>query len=239
MIKGLLIASLSLLTVFGTQAGALTFSYEKLNGTFGGNGVAYDSVSTSYNNLNSQFTWQVDLASAPMSDFGFWLVVGPGPNPKGHANEYAIWFADYNNVSGGDAVLAAYRYNGVNGFNSLTTPGDFLGDFSAGLTSNGSDVFGFDINVAGINALAYGPDWLGTQYGEQIGIWFHPAFGVNTQYDSDEGFDCSEGIRGCYSYLNQGWLDNAYETTKVAEPSSLAILGLGLIGLAYVSRNRK
>jgi len=229
--------------IFGltVSANATTYSYNaNTPGSFGGNfannnGLGYDAVSASFNSATNQFSWEVDYSGG--NPDGFWLVVSDGPNPKYNSLEYTIFYADYNSGN-----LSAYAYNGENNPNSYQTT-QFIGDFSSGLYTEGSDVFGFTLDVSSINSLGLGADWVGTEFGENIGTWFHPTYNLNSSfdengeitgftprqnayYDTNNDGDCDTGDRGCVT------------VTEVPEPTTMALMGLGLLGLG-ASRKKK
>ena len=80
-----------------------------------------------------------------------------------------------------------------------------------------------------INNKNISPEWKGTSFGKDIGIWFHGVDGLSTKYDKN----------GKLSYSKQGRYDVDYgETQPVPEPAATAALGL-LAATAAVSKLRK
>ena len=173
-----------------------------------------------------RFSWEVDYSGGTPD--GFWLVISDGPNPKNNPLEYSIFYGDYSSGN-----LAAYAYNGVNNAGSwMALP--FLGDYSSSTYNNGSDVFGFSLDATAINSAALGPDWDGIQFGSNIGIWFHPSYNLTSSFNPD-------GSIQSFSPRYNAWYDTNYDgdcgtndrgcITKVPEPTTFALMGLGLLGL--------
>lgn len=179
-------------------------------------------------------------------DGGFWLVVSDGPNPKNQIGEYAILYADLD-----DNRITAYEYNGDNNASSFSNPGNNLGVFDGVMnyTNNagnaGNDgLVTFSLDVTSINAQALGSEWDGISFGENIGVWFHFAENLTANYSGHEltKFDLP----------HQGYVDFQSKPTTgcddlppdfpgcnpvvVSEPGSVALLGLGLVGLAAYRR---
>ncbi|MEO0973750.1 MAG: hypothetical protein AAFX85_11700 [Pseudomonadota bacterium] len=222
------------LTVAGafaaSTASAATFIYENTGGTFG-NGGSFSNVTSTYDAASEQLTWLVDNGQrgGDIMD-GAWLVLSDGPNPKrADVNELAIFYLDFTTNR-----MAAYAYNGLNNSNSWLTPGVFLGDYSSGVVNSGT-TRGFSIDASAINAATVpnsGSGWQGTGFGSQIGIWFHPVFGLNAGYNAD-------GSLNQWDFAAQTWLDlNAVNTVSVDEPALLGLMGLGLLVMSGFARRR-
>ena len=78
----------------------------------------YSSITAEYQPDTQRFKWEFTAGS---SVNGFWLVVSPGPNPKGNAGELAILYFDAKTLTANSTItptLTVYNYNGVNGTNS-------------------------------------------------------------------------------------------------------------------------
>lgn len=195
------------------------------------------NVTTSYDASNEIFSWAYTIGrdnAGNLSD-GFWLVVTDGENPKGDMNEYAILYGD---VSGNR--VSAYEYSGLNNANSYITPGNLLDSFTGIISSSDDDkgtanlnddtrTIGFSIDVSDINDGNEDTNegiWEGTQFGEKIGIWFHPSSSSTFTYSSETGNLTS------YGYNRQGYYDTGNQTTTtVPEPDLLLLLAIALLAL--------
>ncbi|MBS1706937.1 MAG: PEP-CTERM sorting domain-containing protein [Armatimonadetes bacterium] len=190
-----------------------------------------------------------DQASNNKKANGFWLVLSPGPNPKGKAGELAIFYFDASNTS--SPVLTSYVYNGVNGDNSFNNgngvggPADkivssknltnWIKDLTVKDEANGTRTLGFRIDptvVNGYNPMYnQGVPYTGAKFDQKIGIWFHPVNGLETKYGVD-------GFLTKFAYAKQGWYDSPdgglttqCSTDPVPEPASMAALGLGVASI--------
>lgn len=209
-------------------AQATIFKFEDLsanNGGLGGND-ALESITSTYDDVNQIFTWDVQFNTDPTSIDGFWLVVNNGPNPKStDVNELAIMYGDMDT-----GILTTYAYNGQNSANSYLTPGILLDTHTFTSTT---DSLSIDIDVSTINAwntVDTDPDYKGVAFDEEIGIWFHISEGSDFSYDTN-------GEITSYTFQRQGWYDRGgLSTTTVPEPISVALLGLGLLGVAGLRR---
>lgn len=211
--------------IFAASANATIYTYNSnsagifSNSKVNPNGYGYDSISASYNDANNQFSWEVNYSSVG-SAAGFWLVISDGENPKSNVNEYSMYYGNYSTGN-----LAAYVYNGHNGPGAWTN-NPFIGDYSSSTYSNGSDIFGFNLDATDMNGMGFSPDWDGTQFADNIGIWFHPIWNLDAEFNQDGSInkfspssaywydthmdgDCGTNDRGCV-------------TTEVPEPTTMA-----------------
>ena len=214
---------------FGASASAgVVYSYERGPGVFGGHsGLAYDSVSASFDSGSGDFTWEVDFAGA-VADGG-WLVVSPGDNPKNSSSELGIAYFD---TATGDAWI--YAYNGENNSASYReTP--FLAYFAGAYTTVG-DVSTLSFNASAVNAALDS----GFEFGTRIGIWYHPSANVWTNGDGT-------GLH-TFNASQNGWLDTTQDgdctnpnngCITVPEPGSLPLFVLGSAVLALRRRLSK
>ncbi len=219
-------------------------------------GVIKD-VSAVFNTVSKRFAFSSRFDNVPggsQKTQGFWLVVSPGPNPKGHAGELAAFYMDASTIDGisnKNAKLSVYAYNGVNGSTSWAdgtggggTPDRIINSIAStswinSLTmvqnADGTRTFSFDIDATTIQSHVPthpgpgGPaEWTGCSFGPKIGVWFHPVAGLSTDYRTD-------GFLKKFQYGSQGWLDGSnFQTTP--EPLSLIALGAGV---AVMARRRK
>ncbi len=225
-------AALSTMTVTA-HAAYYTYSIDNPGGSTGGGDIK--NISTSYSTTAKIFSWQYTI-----DDFndGFWLVVSDGPNPKqASSSEYAIFYGDLTNN-----ILSAYQYNGANNSVSYLNPGNLLDQWIGALTTtdnlDGTETTSFSVDVKDINNEALGAEWDGVQFGEKIGIWFHPSTGSKFTYEKNQITD--------FTYKGQGWHDSRDKTTteepldpnEIPAPSALFLLGLGLLGMTYARRNK-
>ncbi|MEM9388107.1 MAG: PEP-CTERM sorting domain-containing protein [Pseudomonadota bacterium] len=211
------------------SASATIFNYDNDGGTFG-NGGSFSNISSSYNDASERLTWVVDDATRGGASMdGAWLVLSDGPNPKrADVNELAIFYMDFVNDR-----MAVYAYNGLNDSDSWRNPAVFLGDYSGGIINTGTSK-GFSINAGPINSFPVpndGDGWEGARFGANIGIWFHPVFGLNAGYNGD-------GSLNEWSFSAQTWLDINGGHTTVDEPSMLVLMGAGFLMLGFARRRR-
>lgn len=202
------------------------------------NGGEIRNIVGSFNSATNRMTWSANFGNGVggQKTSGYWLVVSPGPNPKGHASELAIFYFDAS--SAGNPKLSVYNYNGANGDNSYVNGDkikssvaslDWVNSLAVNDLADGSRTLSFDINATAIQnhvpSNPQGNDWTGAAFGSRIGVWFHPTVGTQATYGAD-GFLTNLG------YSAQGWLDlNDVPTNPVPEPATMAVLGLGAAAL--------
>jgi hypothetical protein len=212
------------------------------------------SILASYDTVSHQFSWQVNYSEQIVD--GFWLAVSPGANPKGHAGELALIYADFTRAV---PAISIYAYNGVNGDSSYRDGQAIDGvqapdriastlstDPASGLSAVASrqDIgsgrrlsISFDASVVQHHDPLYDSarnDWTGLAFGTgatpQVGIWMHSVVGLNTTYN-DQGFLSN------WSYRTRGWFDGArFDCVRIPAPGSGVLAALGMV---FVSRRRR
>ena len=111
-IRTILLAASSLAVAASADANFWRYSYTNANSTW------HSSITTEFQPNNNRFKWDFTAGS---NVNGFWLVVSPGPNPKGHPGELAILYLDAKTLTANSSItptLTVYNYNGLNGLNS-------------------------------------------------------------------------------------------------------------------------
>ncbi len=232
--------ALACLTAATAAHAAPVYSYTYSSGGQN-NSAGTPVINSTFDTNTDAFTWNVSFADGVARDTdGYWLVVGPGPNPKGHAFEYAMIYFDASTIN--NVRVSIYRYNGQNSDNSYTNPGDLLASSLIGGPTNivasasqtgGTRNFNLSLDATYINGL-FGPpgqpDWEGINYGANIGVWFHPLGGLTTAYNANSRLTS-------FSYARSGWVDlENGVTTLIPTPGSMGVLALG--GLVASRRRR-
>jgi hypothetical protein len=217
-------------------------------------GGAVKTIDAQFDTATNNLSYDILMDCAPGTTQcanGFWLAMSPGPNPKDHPGQLALFYFDASNSA---PVLTAYGYNGQNGDNSWhdgsSLPGTQSPDFIKSSKTDTSWVnelfteplancprrFRFSINLDGINGhsplypSATDP-WTGAAFGEKFGIWMHPVRGLQTTYNN-------QGALTQWNYSAAGWLDGSNMQT-VPEPGTMLALGLGVAALARRRKNAK
>lgn len=209
-----------------------------------------ESIATSFDPATGQFSWSATFGGVPgyswLETDGFTLAITGGSNPKGVDGELALLYFD---ASRGTPVLTAYGYNTKNNFSSFFDGSKARGrqrpdrifssildggvDFIDVANPDGTHTLGFSLDASAINGHTprYGnpADWTGIEFGEDIGVWFHPISGLSTKY--------RHGYLKWWWYCTQGWFDGAGQpTTPIApEPGTLLMLAGG----AWVALRRR
>lgn len=252
-------AVISLGCVCGSAfAAQYQWDWDHTGGPNNGGGVINDAQAV-FNTVSKKFAFSANFGNVPNSSAktqGFWMAVSPGPNPKGHAGELAIFYMDASTIDGinnKNATLSVYAYNGVDGSTSFSdgtgsggtpdriatskTSQSWINSLTMMQNQNGTRTFSFDIDATAINShipTHPGPggpaEWTGCAFGQNIGVWFHPVAGLTTDYRTD-------GFLKKFDYSKQGWLDGSnFKTTP--EPASMIALALGAVAMLR-KRSRK
>lgn len=234
-IAGLALAG-GLLASGAADATVYAFDVNNPNGSTGAGDVTYFGAQYATGAEQLSLTSTIAENNGHLAN-GFWIVISDGPNPKSNYNEYAIFYGD-----GLTGDLTSYVYNGANSASSWNTPGEFIQTFSNAVSVDtsvaGEVTFDLTIDVSGINA--YTPttpgnnDWDGAQFGEKIGIWYHPVVfsGSGPTYNMD-------GTLASFSYDKQSWYDTKGKYTTAPEPAMGMLLALGLFGMVAARRRMK
>ena len=169
-----------------------------------------------YNSSTKVFQWRTEFSpvDGKLPD-GYWLAVNNGPNPKGHAGELALLYADFTDPN--DPILTVYAYNGANGFSSyregcigadcaipgVTTPDRIQSslvdtglvlDFTVDDTTvPGNRIINLKIDASVIrdhtplNPDPEGGPWYGLGFDTEIGYWFHTTSSLPRFLYCDKG----------------------------------------------------
>lgn len=220
------------------------------------------SIQTEYDPVSKRFLWDFTAGS---SVNGYWLVVSPGPNPKGYAGELAILYLDANALTANSTItpkLTVYGYNGQNGILSymdgsqaagVQAPDRIFSSLNPDTTgtimqlsasdNGGLRRFTVELDASIIqdhtplyNGGAMGVEWTGVAFGAQLGAWFHPSAGTSTSYGTNSGNPDFNWLTN-FTYTGQSSFDTMNLSTQyVPAPGAIALLGLaGFVG----SRRRR
>jgi hypothetical protein len=198
-----------------------------------------ESIDASFDPSSSVFSWSATFGGVPghpgLDADGFTLALTGGPNPKGVDGELALLYFDASRPT---PVLTAYGYNTKNNASSfydgskargLQRPDRIFSSILDGGVSfldtanpDGTHTLGFSLDASAINGHSprYGnpDDWTGIEFGEDLGVWFHPVSGVSTKY--------RHGYLNSWRYCTQGWFDGSNVPTT-PEPGTLVMLAAG------------
>lgn len=238
-----LVSSCLLCLASVSTASATVFSYEFVNGAGPGNpaysngggdldyfGLFFD---TATGNLTAE--WTVSANNNGALSNGFTLVLTDGDNPKGIAmndpsRSFAMLYFDATNAN---PVLTAYKYDNTTTYTSYQDPNPMaigLGDqasitsISSTANADGSMSFGYTVNQAALGGLEH-------FFGAEVGIWFHLFDQASFSY-GDSGRIAAFGAKG-----GRGFLDgDNLKSTEVPEPSTMALLASGVIGMRLRGR---
>ena len=205
-------AAFAALAGASTGASATVYSFEDSSGRWTGGGILTESFSASYDTDRQllDFSATVNGSASHATADGFWLVLSDGPNPKTHVNEYAILYGDAVNNR-----LTAYVYDGVNSADSYRDVRRYITSYSGVLdyTDLGGGRSSFSVSGLDVSTInAYTPwfggtnDWDGVAFGENIGVWFHPAMMDSLTYA------CTLLVK--FNHEVQGWYDFAGQPTN-------------------------
>lgn len=197
------------------------------------------NLHTEFDTNTDKFVWNVTFSDGVAKNSnGYWLVVSTGANPNGTAFQHAIIYFDAINLAA--PKVSIYRYNGGNDATSYQNPADLLASSQVVSPTNivasasqaaGARTFNLSLDATVINNLfgpPTNPNWEGIEFGQQLGIWFHPTAGTVTTYNGSQltFFGATQAA---------GWYDGALIQT-VPSAGSTALLALG--GLIAARRRR-
>lgn len=253
MLRNAILVSAIAIASFASSADAGFWRYDYSNPSH----TWFKSMTAEFDPSTNRFKW--DFTSGTQTN-GFWLVVSPGANPKGHAGELAIMYLDAKTLTAGNTItptLTIYNYNGLNGitsymdgnpavagnqtpdriFSSLNpdTTGTIMQLSASATATSRRFVVELDASIIQNHIPLYpnpaGNDWTGVAFGPKLGTWFHPSQGLNTSYGTDPSNPNFNYLTN-FTYTGQASFDTTNLTTQwVPGPGGAFLLGLaGFVG---------
>jgi hypothetical protein len=251
-LRSLSVASVALASLASSaEAGFWRWTYNNPSNAW------FKSMTAEFDPSTNRFKW--DFTSGTSTN-GYWLVLSPGPNPKGHAGELAIVYLDAKALTANSTItptLTVYNYNGLNGITSYMdgnpavagnqTPDRIFSSLNPGnpgtimqLTATATSttrrfILELDASLIQNHTPLYpnpaGDDWTGLAFGQLMGTWFHPTSGLNTAYGTDPSNPNYNYLTN-FTYTSQASFDTTNLTTQwVPAPGAVALLGLaGIVG---------
>ncbi len=194
------------------------------------------NVSGSYDTGSHELTWSTTIGKKGWSSFdGFWLVINDGGNPKQLAQEGKLGIM-YFDAWSRDVTIYQYTHRGGSSYKngqllaSTKLDDSFVKSVDIDMHHD-SKTASLTLDLAAVNS-AMGGDWMGMQFGSQVGIWMHVFDFGQIKYRHD-------GSIKSWCFKKHGWLDTNGIDTKVVPTPTAAMAGLAGLGLLGSRRKNR